>query len=46
MVFFTFIQILIEKVETDQTLHSAASNLGLHCLPMSDKKDARFIYVN
>ena len=34
MVFFIFIQILIE--------HSAASDLGLHCLPMS-KKDARLI---
>ena len=25
--------------------HSAASDLGLHCLPMSHKKDARFIWV-
>ena len=26
--------------------HSAASDLGLHCLPMSHKKDARLIRVN
>ena len=34
MVFFIFIQILID--------HSAfsASNMDLHCLPMSQKKDA------
>ena len=25
--------------------HSAASDLGLHCLPMSHKKDARLIWV-
>ena len=24
----------------------AASDLGLHCLPMSHKKDARLIYIN
>ena len=29
-----------------QTLHSAASDQGLHCLPMSHKKDARLIWVN
>ena len=29
-----------------QTPHHAASNLGLHCLPMSCKKDARHILVN
>ena len=26
--------------------HSAASDLGLGCLPMSHKKDARLIWVN
>ena len=25
---------------------SAASDLGLHCFPMSHKKDARLIWVN
>ena len=25
---------------------NAASDLGLHCLPMSHKKDARLIWVN
>ena len=54
MVFFIFIQILIEHtfckqtVETlhDQSLHSAASALGLHYLPTSHKKDARLIWLN
>ena len=31
--------------EPDQTPHTAASDLGLHCLPMSFKKDARLIRV-
>ena len=26
--------------------HTEASDLGLHCLPMSNKKDARLIWVN
>ena len=29
----------------DQTPHSAASDLGLHCLSMSHKKDVRLILV-
>ena len=29
----------------DQTPHSVASDLGLHYLPMSHKKDARHIWV-
>ena len=32
--------------DPDQTLRSAASVLGLHCLPMSHKKSARLIWVN
>ena len=31
--------------DPDQTPHSLASDLGLHCLPMSHKKDARHIWV-
>ena len=31
--------------DPDQTPHSVASDLGLHCLPMSLKKDARHIWV-
>ena len=31
--------------DPDQTPHSVASDLGLHCLPMSHKKDARHIWV-
>ena len=43
MVFF--IQILLEypvnkEENLDQTRRSALSDLGLHCLPMSHKKDA------
>ena len=32
--------------EPDQTLRFVASDLVLHCLPMSYKKDARLIWVN
>ena len=49
MVFFIFIQVLIEMQansgDPDQTPHSVASDLGLHYLPMSHKKDARHIWV-
>ena len=31
--------------DPDQMPHSVASDLGLHCLPMSHKKDARNIWV-
>ena len=31
--------------DPDQTLHSVASDLGLHYLSMSHKKDARHIWV-
>ena len=31
--------------DPDQKPHSVASDLGLHCLPMSHKKDARHIWV-
>ena len=31
--------------DPDHTLHSVASDLGLHYLPMSHKKDARHIWV-
>ena len=31
--------------DPDQTPHSVASDLGLHCLPMSHKKDSRHILV-
>ena len=31
--------------DPDQTPHSVASDLGLHCLPMSYKKHARHIWV-
>ena len=31
--------------DPDQTPHSVGSDLGLHYLPMSHKKDARHIWV-
>ena len=48
MAFFIFIQILIEHSEAnsgypDQVPCSVVSHLGLHCLPMSHKKDAMLI---
>ena len=51
MLFFSFIQILIEfsvskSGHPDQTPQNVASDLGLHCFPMSNKKDARLILVN
>ena len=43
--FFIFVQILNEHSVSKQRrlwseLHSVASDLGLHCLPMSHKEDA------
>ena len=37
---------LANSGDPDQTPSSAPSDLGLHCLPMSHKKDARLIWVN
>ena len=31
--------------DPDQKLHFVASDLGLHCLPMSHKEDTRLIWV-
>ena len=42
MVFFISISILIEHSVT----LNAASDLGLHCLPMSHKKETRLMWVN
>ena len=49
MVFFIFIQILKDTSVTNsgepgQTPRFAASDLVLHCLPMSNKKDAKLIW--
>ena len=51
MIFFFLIQSWIKQsvtnnVDPDQTPHSAASELGLHCLHMSHKMDAWLILVN
>ena len=37
---------LANRIAPDGTAHFAASHLGLFCLPMSHKKDARLIWVN
>ena len=36
---------LANSVDPDQTPRSAASDLGLHCLPRSQERDARLIWV-
>ena len=36
---------LANSGDTDQTPHSVASDLSLHYFPMSNKKDARHIWV-
>ena len=46
VVVFIFIQILIDYCGgSDQARRSATSDLGLHCLPRSNKKDARLKWV-
>ena len=45
MEFFIFIQIFIENSECQQGSHSVSSDLGLHHLPMTHKKDARLLWV-
>ena len=44
-----FIKMLVinaNRVDPDQTPQNAASDLGLHCLPMSHLWDARHKWVN
>ena len=49
--YFSFLFKFLYKImqansgDPDQTPHSVASDLGLHCLPMSHKKDASHIWV-
>ena len=43
---FEWIFLLANSEDPEQTPRSAASDLGLHCLPMSQKWDARLIWVN
>ena len=45
---YNFFQILkvANSDEPDQTPRSVSSDLVLHCLPMSCKKDTRLIWVN
>ena len=38
--------LLGNRIAPDGTPRSAASHLGLFCLPMSHKRDARLILVN
>ena len=49
--FFIFILFLLESlyansVDPNRTLRAAASDLGLHCLPRSEKRDAKPKWVN
>ena len=37
---------LVNNEDTDQTPHSMASDLYLHCVSLSDKNDARLIRAN
>ena len=56
LIYFELIFLLAYREDPDQTPHSAASelglhcfaasDLGLHCLPMSQKRDAMLIWVN
>ena len=43
--YFEEIFLLPDSEDPDQTLRPVASDLGLHCLPMSQKSDARLIWV-
>ena len=50
MYFFIFILFRIDipvknSEDPDQTPRSAASDLGLHCLPVSQNWDAKFMWV-
>ena len=36
---------LANSVDPDQMLRSAVSDLGLHCLPRSQKRDTRLIWA-
>ena len=47
--YFSFLykwnNLLVNSGDPDQMLPSAASDLSLHCLSMSHKRDARLIWV-
>ena len=45
LLYFWYKFLLSNSVDPDQTPHSAASDLCLHCLPRSPKRDARLIWV-
>ena len=40
-IFFSMKLLCANRIAPDGTLHSAASHLGLFCLPVSHKRDAR-----
>ena len=44
--YFELIFLLANSEDADQTLRSAVSDLGVHCLPMSQKWYARLRWVN
>ena len=44
--FKILMELSTKSVDSDLMLQHATSDLGLHCLPMSHKKDGRLIWVN
>ena len=46
IIFCRISELNANSIDPDQTPHSAASDLGLYCLPMSLLWDARFKWVN
>ena len=45
VLFVIFIQVLVQNYASKQWRQNAASDLGLHFLPLSHKKDAWLIWV-
>ena len=45
ILYFEYIFLLANSEDLDQTPRSVASDLGLHCLPVSQKWDAMLIWV-
>ena len=45
VIFFIFIHILIGFSVSKKMQRSGASDLGMHCLRMSNKNDARIIWI-
>ena len=46
VMYYKIVELNANSVDPDQTPRSSASDLGLHCLPISLLWDARLIWVN